>query len=133
MATHTISVVSWPTERASAAPKLTPRGRAAALVLFSLGLVILAIGWLAGASASGLDDSVGVDGAVVVAGASGGVDGQAVHVVERGDTLWDIASRMAPGSDPRPIVDQIKQLNGLDDSRLSVGQRLRLPAPPQSS
>lgn len=133
MATHTISVVSWPSERASATPKLTRRGRATLVVLFSLGLVVLAIGWLAGASASGLDDSVGVDGAVVVAGASGGVGGGAVHVVERGDTLWDIASRIAPGSDPRPIVDEIKQLNGIGDSRLSVGQRLQLPAAPQSS
>lgn len=28
-------------------------------------------------------------------------------VVRTGDTLWDVARRLVPGSDPRPVVDQI--------------------------
>jgi hypothetical protein len=29
------------------------------------------------------------------------------HVVEPGDTLWSVARDLAPGSDPRPVVDAL--------------------------
>jgi hypothetical protein len=29
------------------------------------------------------------------------------HVVEPGDTLWSIAEDLAPGTDPRPVVDAL--------------------------
>ena len=29
------------------------------------------------------------------------------YVVEPGDTLWSIARRVAPGHDPRPVVDAL--------------------------
>ena len=33
-------------------------------------------------------------------------------VVEPGDTLWSIAKRLAPGSDPRDVVDALVQARG---------------------
>ncbi|HEX6310440.1 MAG TPA: LysM peptidoglycan-binding domain-containing protein [Acidimicrobiia bacterium] len=34
------------------------------------------------------------------------------HVVEPGDSLWSIAERLAPGEDPRPIVDALVEARG---------------------
>jgi Tfp pilus assembly protein FimV len=48
------------------------------------------------------------------------------HVVEPGDTAWNLAARLAPGVDRRSAVDDLLALNG--DSVLRVGQQLRLPA-----
>jgi hypothetical protein len=44
-----------------------------------------------------------------------------------GDTLWAVAKRIAPGQDPRPVVDQIRRLNGLSGAELQAGQQLLLP------
>ena len=48
-------------------------------------------------------------------------------VVQPGETLWGVATRIAPGQDPRPVVDQIRRLNDLETSGLQVGQQLLLP------
>ncbi|MFN8035780.1 MAG: LysM peptidoglycan-binding domain-containing protein [Acidimicrobiia bacterium] len=32
------------------------------------------------------------------------------YVVQPGDSLWSIAQRLAPGRDPRPIVDELEQV-----------------------
>ena len=46
-----------------------------------------------------------------------------VYVVQPGDTLWSIASRIAPaGTDVRPIVDQLSVSAG--GAQLEIGQRL---------
>lgn len=52
------------------------------------------------------------------------------HVlVEPGGTLWSIArARIGPEEDPRPYIEQIRELNGLATSELAVGQWLILPA-----
>jgi hypothetical protein len=47
--------------------------------------------------------------------------------VEPGDTLWSIATRAAPGQDPRDLIDEIEELNGLDGS-LQVGTEIAVPA-----
>ena len=51
------------------------------------------------------------------------------YVVREGDTLWTIAERSAPGSDPRPIVDVLAAANGIDAGLLVPGQTLVVPAP----
>ena len=52
------------------------------------------------------------------------------YVVQPGDTLWALArTRVGPAGDPRPVVDLIRERNGLATSELSVGDRLWLPAP----
>lgn len=49
----------------------------------------------------------------------------AVVTVHAGDTLWSIAGRVAPGSDPRAEVADLQRLNGLSGASLQPGQRLR--------
>lgn len=34
------------------------------------------------------------------------------HVVEPGDSLWSIAAAVAPGEDPRPVVDALAAARG---------------------
>lgn len=44
------------------------------------------------------------------------------YVVKAGDTLWSIAAAIAPDSDPRPVVDALRDASGGPD--LQVGERL---------
>jgi LysM domain len=46
------------------------------------------------------------------------------YVVQPGDTLWSIAAAIAPDSDPRPVVDALREQNGGPD--LQVGERLTI-------
>lgn len=56
-----------------------------------------------------------------------GVGNQAVPravVVQQGDTLWEIARRIAPTGNISNLVDELVRLNGAD---LQVGQIIRIP------
>lgn len=46
--------------------------------------------------------------------------------VQSGDTLWEIARSISPDRDPREVVWEIKQINGLGDG-LVAGERIRIP------
>src|SRR6186997_380479 len=50
------------------------------------------------------------------------------YVVEPGDTLWSIARQVAPGRDPRPVVDGLIKANDLRGG-LQAGQELSIPVP----
>jgi nucleoid-associated protein YgaU len=50
------------------------------------------------------------------------------YTVEPGDTLWSIARRVAPGRDPRPVVDRLIEANHLQGS-LQAGQQLTVVLP----
>jgi LysM repeat protein len=50
-------------------------------------------------------------------------------VVLPGDTLWDIARRVAPAEDPRATVYEIRRLNGLAGADIRVGEELVVPVP----
>jgi hypothetical protein len=50
------------------------------------------------------------------------------YVVEPGDTLWSIARRVAPGRDPRPVVDRLIEANNVRGG-LQAGQELSIPVP----
>ncbi len=50
----------------------------------------------------------------------------AVYVVQPGDTFWDIARRLEPASDPRPLVARLVAAHG--SPVLVTGERLALPA-----
>jgi hypothetical protein len=43
-------------------------------------------------------------------------------VVEPGDTLWSIAARLAPGADPREVVDALVEARGT--TRLLPGETI---------
>ena len=47
--------------------------------------------------------------------------------VQRGDSLWTVAERVAPRHDPRDVVAQIRRLNDLRSAELRPGQQLLLP------
>jgi nucleoid-associated protein YgaU len=55
---------------------------------------------------------------------------QAPVVVQPGETLWEIARAVVgPEGDPRPVVERIRQANGLDPSEsLLPGTSLVVPA-----
>jgi len=96
-----------------AAVHLTRRGRAVLLVLL--------VGLLYAAFAVGRSNS---EAAVTAEAAP-----QLVQTtVQPGDTLWAVARRVAPGHDPRPMVEQLRRLNHLRTPGLQVGQQLLLPA-----
>lgn len=75
-------------------------------------LVVLGIGW----SMGGTPDA-------------GSVPTRTVLVqVHQGETLWNVAQRMAPSSAPTAVVAKIRQLNSLDvDSVLYPGELLKVP------
>ena len=49
-------------------------------------------------------------------------------VVQPGQSLWDLATVVDPDSDPRAVILEIEQLNGLATAEVSVGQQLIVPA-----
>ena len=49
-----------------------------------------------------------------------------VHV-QVGETLWDVAERSAPASDPDAVVARIRELNSLQDADVVPGQSLVVP------
>jgi LysM repeat protein len=44
-----------------------------------------------------------------------------------GDTLWGIASLVAPDADPRDVIAEIMTLNQLNTAALTPGQQLAIP------
>lgn len=104
-----------PAPRSSSAPlRLTRRGRIV-LTLLLLGLVLVASTLLGGRSAAT------------------GQGGTPLHtrtvVVDKGDTLWAIASEVAAPGQIREVVHQIEKLNALPDATLVEGQKLAVPVP----
>ena len=95
--------------RASGGLRITRRGR---LVIMGLALLVVLLpgAWRAMATAQ-------VEGPSTVA-----------VTVQPGDTLWGIASSVDPGADPRGVIAEIRELNGLAQSGLVPGQVLQVPA-----
>jgi hypothetical protein len=48
--------------------------------------------------------------------------------VEPGESLWELAGRVAPGSDADAVVDRIRELNGGLEGGVTPGQPLTVPA-----
>ena len=44
-----------------------------------------------------------------------------------GDSLWSVATRVAPEADPRDVIAEIQRLNQFQSSDLIVGQELAIP------
>ena len=101
----------------TARPSLTARGRAVVSAIFALGLSLAIVVQIGRAT-----EPAQATDATVPASLE-----RTVYAVVPGDTLWDIATAIAPNEDPRSTVDLIQHLNGLSDSRLTIGQQLWLP------
>lgn len=54
-------------------------------------------------------------------------DRLAVVRVETGESLHDVAVRVAPNAPTRQVADRIRELNGLQTPALAVGQTLIAP------
>ncbi len=108
----TVTTLHSPPADPDAAPlRLTRRGvhvLAAALAVLALGLVLIA---RASAPAAGSGSA-----------SRPMPDTVTVHA---GDTLWSIASRLAPQRDPRAEVADLQRLNGLGTAGLVPGEVLR--------
>jgi Tfp pilus assembly protein FimV len=68
-----------------------------------------------------------VANAVGVGGAPEGHPSK-TYVVKAGDTLWSIATALAPSTDPRVVVDAIATANGVDPGALVPGEQLSIPS-----
>jgi LysM repeat protein len=107
-----VSVLHAPSPSAVSAPlRLTRRGAAVLAVLTAA--VGAALVWAATLSAP-----------QTAAGPAASVP--ATVTVRAGDTLWALASRVAPDRDPRAEVADLRRLNHLTDSAVTPGQSLRV-------
>ena len=98
--------------------RLTRRGRAVLTALVAAPLAAaLAFSALGATSAAAAPESG--DGVAVVF---------ETVMVAPGDSLWGIASEIAPSADPRDVVEELKRLNALESAQLVAGQRLAIPA-----
>ncbi|MQA87192.1 MAG: LysM peptidoglycan-binding domain-containing protein [Streptosporangiales bacterium] len=94
--------------------RLTRRGRAVVVVVV-LGLLLGAF-WLGTHQAS--------------TASTGGQDTARTATVPPGGTLWEIAVRADPDTDPRIAVERIMNLNGLTSPIVQPGERVTLPPSP---
>ncbi len=53
--------------------------------------------------------------------------GDQIRIAQPGDTFWALAQELAPGEDPRPVVDRLVAANG-GRSALAAGQEVVVPA-----
>lgn len=102
-----------PDQHRSAPIRLTRRGKVVLTMLGSLALFTVLQG----------------TGALeAAAGAVGGGSATAVVVVQPGESLWAIAERVAPTTDPRSTILLIRELNGLPSGAVpQAGQGLVVP------
>jgi hypothetical protein len=107
----------WPAVRPV---RFGPAGRARLFALVVTSVVVLVWNGPSGHDAPEAGASPSASPVAAVA------EPTAFYVVRSGDTLWDIARRLHPGADPRPIVDALARANG--GAALRAGDRLPLPA-----
>ena len=103
---------------ASAPARLTRRGIAVlAAVSVAVAVAVVVIAWLSatasGAGSAGSASSVGADAPAIV-------------TVHNGDSLWSIATEVAPNRDPRVVVDDLRKRNHLAGDSVTPGQQLRV-------
>jgi len=93
--------------------RMTTRGRAVLLTLIATPLVVLAL--ILGISAGG-------------ATATGSSTPLQTVTVLTGQSLWQIAGKVAPNADPRDVIADIVSVNRLQSTDVQPGERLEIPA-----
>lgn len=108
----TVTVLQPPLRREAVAPlRLTRRG----VVVLAVAVVLLGLALIGLARLSAPQTAASSPAA------------PRVVTVQAGDTLWSIATRVAPNTDPRAEVAQLQRRNHLTGVDLIPGQTLRVP------
>jgi nucleoid-associated protein YgaU len=118
MSTITFSTAAVRPVRPTTRLRLTVRGRRVLLALAALPLA----GGLAFAAISG--------GSAIASGdeTTATTASFTTVTVMPGDTLWSIASEVAPAADPREVIGEISRLNALPSGEIQIGQQISIPA-----
>ena len=94
--------------------KLTRRGRVVFTSLAAAPLIAVAA-W------------IGVSAMPAVATSSSSSVVFEYATIESGQSLWQLASSIAPEADPRDVIAELMRLNQLDSTTVSPGQRIAIP------
>jgi hypothetical protein len=94
--------------------RLTTRGRRVVVALIVIPIIIVAFFAALNGGQAGASDVAVSDHSVYL-------------TVGSGESLWQIAERVAPNSDPRDVVIEISNYNHLE-GEIQAGQRLAIPA-----
>ncbi len=120
MSTYSPATIWQPTHRVDLpALQLTRRGRLARTVIL---LVLLAALVVVSLDALSSGRALAESTPPTIAPAT------ATAVVAQGDSLWSIARSVDPASDPRTVIEDIRELNGLRSNLIQPGQVLLVPA-----
>ena len=95
--------------------RMTKRGRSVLSAAIAVPLVVGAI-------------MMALDGGQATASRDGSDVVFQYVTVASGESLWQLASELAPSADPRDVIDQIIQLNQLASPDVFAGQELAIPA-----
>lgn len=110
-------------ERVHRLPDRATRVRRRRLVVLVAAVGLVAVVALGAHALSSLTEVGGTAGPEPIGVRQAPVAGQQ-YVVQPGDTLWSIAEQVAPDTDPRVVVDALREANG--GPMLEVGTRLTL-------
>lgn len=99
--------------------RLTRRGRIVliGLPLFLLVAILMSLAGFLNAPAKAADSAADLSATPTVS-----------VTVQSGESLWAIATAVAPERDPRDVIADIVQLNNLDAGRVMPGQQLFVPS-----
>jgi hypothetical protein len=106
--------------RVTAVPRVVPRTACAPRQPHLPVSLLLAVAGVTCAAVLGL-------GVLSGSGESSVPDRTSVVRVEPGESLWDLAERVAPGSDKQAVVERIRDLNGGLAGGVMPGQPLTVP------
>lgn len=114
-----MSTIAWHGTQTTAASRprlrITRRGRAVLAVLIAAPLAVAAVVGGVGALGATATSTTGTASFEYV-------------TVAPGESLWQLAQQVAPSADPRDVVADISDLNGLGSGVIQPGQRLAIPA-----
>lgn len=94
--------------------RLTARGQAVLVGLVAILVSIIAMMFVFGVTGAQATGDAGSNDFTYVSVASG-------------QSLWQLATDIAPDADPRDVIAEIVQLNALPSADVEAGQRIALP------
>ncbi|MFT4157475.1 MAG: LysM peptidoglycan-binding domain-containing protein [Microbacterium sp.] len=101
--------------RAATRLRLTSRGRRVLLAVAAVPLAAaIGFGVISGGTAIASNDSAATTAYDTV-------------TVVPGDSLWSIASKIAPHADPREVINELIAFNALEGASIQAGDELAIP------